>query len=733
MNLKPPVPENETARLEALYRYEVLDTPPEENFDRIARLAASFCNMPIALICLTDQNRQWLKSKVGASLTEVPRDISICAYTILQPDPLIVSDTLGDERFSQSPLVLDNPRIRFYAGVPLQTPEGFNVGTLCVVDRIPRAFGPEQQEALQVLARQVVFELEMRRTQAPTVPARHETEVAFSCCKATIDLLLSVTPVLFFRINRAGTFLDFGAGKNMIPYVPPDQFLGKTIEDVLPLEVAKKTRHYLHQALTTGVLQVFEYSLLEGEVVRHYEARMAAINAEEIVAVVRDTTEEKVKASVLEYHALHDTLTSLPNRVLFCDRLEQVILAGKRAGTSAAALILHVDSLSEITNTLGHQYGDRLLQEIGSRLKRILRAVNTVARLGEDIFGVLLPHAGADGSVVVSKKILDALSAPVVLDTLSLQAKISIGIALAPDHGTDTDTLLRRAEVAMYLALQSESGYAVYVSEHDPYTPTRLILMGDLRYALEHGEQLFLVYQPKVNLRTASFKGVEALLRWQHPQQGLIPPDKFIWLTEQTGLIKPLTQWVLDEALRQARAWQEAGLDIAVAVNLSARNLHDPRLPEDVAALLEKRGVLPSCLEVEITESALMADPVRAQDSLTQLSRMGIKIAIDDFGVGYSSLSYLKRLPVDVIKVEKSFTLGMTTNSNDAVIVRSIIELGHHLGLKVVAEGVENQEIYDRLVALGCDMAQGYHMSRPITPEQMMPWLKASPWGKQED
>jgi EAL domain-containing protein (putative c-di-GMP-specific phosphodiesterase class I) len=303
----------------------------------------------------------------------------------------------------------------------------------------------------------------------------------------------------------------------------------------------------------------------------------------------------------------------------------------------------------------------------------------------------------------------------------------SIGVAIFPDHGQDADTLLRRADVAMYVAKRAGSGYASYALEQDTHSPNRLSLIAELRPAIDHG-QLLLHYQPKIEIATRRITSVEAVVRWEHPRHGMMMPDLFIPLAEQSGLIRRLGLWVLKTALKQVKAWQDAGLNLQVAVNLSMRNLHDPQLPDTIQEILLRYGVPPELLKVEITETTLMGDPEHAVKLLTRLNELGVKVAIDDFGIGYSSLAYLRRLPAEEIKIDKSFVLDMTTEENDAVIVRSTIDLGHNLGMKVVAEGVESQESWDLLAKWGCDLAQGYYMSLPLAPEDLTRILRRSNW-----
>ena len=429
------------------------------------------------------------------------------------------------------------------------------------------------------------------------------------------------------------------------------------------------------------------------------------------------------QAEVNEHQALHDSLTDLPNRTLFHDRVHQALSSARREHVPAAVMIMDLDRFKEVNDTLGHASGDELLKQVGLRLRDSLRESDTVARLGGDEFGILLPKVlDAEAAVAVARKLRTTLEEPMTIHGLALQMEASIGIALFPDHGSDVQGLLQRADVAMYVA-KEQSGCEVYTSERDEYSPDRLTLLTELRRAIDRG-QLGLHYQPKAELRTGEIHGVEALVRWNHPERGTILPDEFIPPAQKTGVIAPLTMFVLDEALRQCRTWALQGLELCVAVNLSTRNLLDVHLPDTVGQLLTRWEVPPRLLELEITESTILADPVRAMQILSRLDEMGVRLAIDDFGTGYSSLAYLKRLPVDELKIDKSFILGMEESENDAVIVRSTIDLGRNLGLRVVAEGVETQAAWNHLVALGCDVAQGYFLSRPAPAEQLTEWLR---------
>ncbi|HLZ09189.1 MAG TPA: EAL domain-containing protein, partial [Chloroflexota bacterium] len=446
------------------------------------------------------------------------------------------------------------------------------------------------------------------------------------------------------------------------------------------------------------------------------------------VVSVRDVTARKHSEELLQHQAMYDALTDLPNRNLLHHELERLLFAGTKTGESFATLLMDLDRFKEVNDTIGHQYGDLVLREVGTRLRRILRQTDLVARLGGDEFAILLPEAGAESASRVAEKIGKLLEEPFEIDGYMLSVGVSIGIAIYPAHGEDPDALLRRADIAMYVAKRHQSGYVVYQADEDHHTPTRLQLMGELRSAIATN-QLVLHYQPQVDLKTRSVTRVEALVRWQHPQRGLIEPSQFIAMAESSGMMVPLTRWVLRTALHQCQMWLESGHRLSVAVNLSAQNLRDPWLPSLIIELLGASHVPPELLQLEITESSLMSDPARALETLRSLSRAGVRISIDDFGTGYSSLAYLKRLPVNEIKIDRSFIFQMAGDTNDEVIVRSIIGLGHDLGLTVVAEGVEESLTWDRLAHLNCDIAQGYYMSRPKPARELAEWLSTGSFG----
>lgn len=428
----------------------------------------------------------------------------------------------------------------------------------------------------------------------------------------------------------------------------------------------------------------------------------------------------KRNAELERHRAVHDELTGLPNRSLLHEHIDQAILKAKRDSDTIAILLMDLDRFKEINDTLGHFYGDYLLQLIAPRLRGAIRESDMVARFGGDEFAILLPGVGLEGAVQVSEKIFDAIKEPFRIEGHDLKVDTSIGIALYPNHGKESEMLLQHADVAMYVAKNCEEKYAIYDVEHDENSLTRLMLTADLREAIKKN-QLVLHYQPKVSTTGNQVHGVEALVRWCHPNHDdLIPPDNFISIAEETGLINPLTLWVLDNAFAQMGEWKKAGLIIPMSVNLSVRNLHNLDFPRQVEELLDKWHIDdPSLVTLEITESSMILNPTRSQDTIMKLHSLGLLLSIDDFGTGYSSLALLKNMPAGELKIDKSFVIDMLNNENDLVIVRSTIELANNMGFKVVAEGVENKKILDKLEMLGCEVVQGYHLCPPLPPAEL--------------
>jgi diguanylate cyclase (GGDEF)-like protein len=427
-----------------------------------------------------------------------------------------------------------------------------------------------------------------------------------------------------------------------------------------------------------------------------------------------------------EHQANHDALTGLPNRKYLLEALDRALgeaVGGRRVGL----FLLDLDRFKEVNDTLGHQMGDRLLEHVADRIRGALRPEDLVARLGGDEFAVLLPSVpDAFAATDVALRIQAALAEPFRFEGVLLELEASVGIALYPDHGADVQQLQRSADVAMYLAKEARSGVEVYSSDKDRNSTTRLGLLGALRQGIE-GNQLELHYQPKVSLSTGAVVGVEALVRWRHPHRGLIFPDEFIPLAEHSGLMHRLTAHVVDSALEQAARWWSVGLEIPVAVNVSARDLHATALAETVDRGLSRYGLPARAIRLELTERVLMAEPTRVADTLAALERLGVRLSLDDFGTGYSSLVLLQRLPVSEIKVDRSFVKRLSSSPDDTKIVRSIVDLAHALGIEAVAEGVEDEDVWDLLETIGCDSAQGWYVSRPLPADRATEWLLRHP------
>ncbi|HEU5000013.1 MAG TPA: EAL domain-containing protein [Lapillicoccus sp.] len=425
-----------------------------------------------------------------------------------------------------------------------------------------------------------------------------------------------------------------------------------------------------------------------------------------------------------QHEALHDMLTGLPNRELFRRRLERGLATVRQGDTSMAVLLFDLDHFKEINDTLGHHVGDEVIKEVAGRLRSMAPDGATVSRLGGDEFAVLLPDVDLALAQQQGQRFVEALQIAIDVHGVRMIIAASVGIALAPQHADSVETLLKRADIALYRAKSNRGEIQAYRPEIDQHTIERLALLGDLHTAVENDE-LRLLFQPQVSAGTLDVVAIEALVRWMHPRHGVVKPDVFIPLAENSGLIAPISRWVLEESVAALARWRTSGHDFSMAVNMSARVLSDLDLPGHVADVLDRHGVPASRLTVEVTESTIMADPIRALDVLGQLRAMGVSLAVDDFGTGYSSLAYLRRMEIDELKIDKSFVLQMGVDDNSAIIVRSTVELGHSLGLSVTAEGVEDGPTQDSLVALGCDRIQGFHVSRPLTADALEAWLAA--------
>jgi len=457
----------------------------------------------------------------------------------------------------------------------------------------------------------------------------------------------------------------------------------------------------------------------------------SSIIAYQAGAMILDQTAElRSQTASLEkqatYSSTHDSLTDLPNRSLFYDRVEQAILAANNQNNSLSILLLEIENYNDIYDTLGRNSSDLTLKQIASRLQGVFKYQENIARIEGNIFSLLITDPQTD-TLEVAKNIQQSMQTAFVVERLQVPIHTATGIVNFPDHGEDVDTLVQRAGVALYMAHNNKEGYATYDPSFDQHSPHRLTLMSELRHAFTRDE-LTLYYQAKVSIQTDEIYGAEALVRWNHPKHGFISPDEFIPMAERTRTIQQLSAWVLRQAFTDCAKWHQEGLDLTISINLSAKDLQDPELPDLIAGIQVATHINPEWVVLEITEGSIMTDPEQALEIIQRLHEMGYKLSIDDFGTGYSSLAYLKKMPLTELKIDRSFVQDILHSENDAVIVNATINLAHNLGLQVVAEGVEDAEIMAKLKEYDCDIAQGYYLNRPQSVADFNTWLTDSQW-----
>ncbi len=726
---------SEAARLQVLGQYDLLDKNQQAQFDDLTRLASQILKTPIALIEVIDQHRVWFKSKIGFKASEMPRLGAFHGRTTLQNRLIVVKDTLKDKRFALSPFVVSEPHVRFYAGIPLTTAEGFVLGTLSVLDVVPRVLDKEQKKALRALANQVMLLIESQRRR-PILPSIlqdlteeldgrskdvewvRKTETRLKCI-----LDHNITGISF--ANLEGTITEANdAFCELVGYTDDDILAGQlNWRNLTPAEL-----HHLDDKAVETIKASGSCAPIETEYIRKdgrrvpvlFAAALLSGSQEEIVCFSVDVTDHKRAQSKMSYLAFHDPLTDLPNQALYKDRLDQAIALARRNEQMLAVVLVSLDRFKIIHDTLGYVTADLLFQEVAERLSGCVRECDTVARIGNEEFALLLTQVRrAEDAAKIAQDIGEVLSVPFSIDGQELFLTCSIGISLSPDDGTDSVSLLKNAGTAQNRAkLQDGNDYQFYTSGRTTKALRQLLLENNLRPGLSNGE-FVIHYQPQLNITTFQVVGMEALVRWQHPALGLLYPVDFITLAEESGLIVSLGEWVLRSACAQSKSWQDAGYDpVRLAVNLSARQFRQPKLVDTIKQILSETGLDPHFLELELTEGSVMSDPDEAIHKLLELKAMGLQISIDDFGTGYSSLNYLKRFPINTLKIDQSFVAEINTGPDDVAIVTAIITLAHALNLNVIAEGVETQEQLELLRVLKCDEVQGYMFGLPLCAEE---------------
>ncbi len=711
-----PIPDDDPARVLALHSAQILDTPEEEAFDRITRLAAQLLNVPIALVSLVDANRQWFKSKVGLEATQTARDISFCGHALFEEEPLLISDALADPRFADNPLVTGPPFIRFYGGVPLSALDGHVIGTLCVVDRIARVLSEAERSALVDLARMVEEQIQRREI---TLASAKLLDTLRDSEERHRQLVEHAPEAYLVNDGTAIRFIN-QAGLRLLGAERVDQIVGMSLFEIVAPEYHQAVRNRAAQALQTmrpNLPMEMKWVRMDGTMV-DVETNTVSYNTNgkvHIQIVARDNTIRKQYKNELEQLATRDVLTGLPNRAVLRDRLEQGIARWGRQQQGAVIAFLNLDHFKNINDAFGHSTGDQVLTTIGKVLEGSVRKNDTVARIGNDEFVLILEGINEAELKELLKRLVDNIGQPIKALREEITVSCSVGYSRFPTDGATADALLNAADTAMYRAKDlGRATISCYEPEMQSVMSERMTMERRLRLALTQHE-FVLHYQPKVDLRSGKVVGLEALVRWLHPELGLIAPVRFIPVAEETGLIVAMGEWILRTACEQAVAWQQAGFaDMPVAVNLSARQFLQPDIVARVNEIVQASGLAPALLELELTESLSMDSPERTISVLGELKALGITLTIDDFGTGYSNLSYLKRFPLDKLKLDQSFVRDLAQSSEALAISQAIITLAHSLHLKVVAEGVESREQLAMLAQQGCDELQGFYFSKAL-------------------
>lgn len=724
-----PIPDNEQARLAALRRYDILDTPSEECFEVFPRLVVRAIGVPSAVISFVDSDRQWFKARINVSDQQTPRDIAFCAHAILRDRPLVVEDATTDIRFHDNPLVTAPGGVRFYAGAQIRTSEGFAIGVLCAIDSTPRDLSEAQLETLRELASLVADQLELRRANQRLAQELAERE-------RTEQLLRSISRNLELSNLRLDAALNnfvhglcmFDGDRRLVVsnarFAEIYALRPNEIERGVPLskiQSACMDRGTFVDSWSDRRLGRSPHAISEMRLLQ--DGRAILVQCQPIagggwMTVHEDITERYRSEQKIAYMARHDLLTGLLNRGAFHERMDEACARLRRWGETFSVILLDLDHFKLVNDSLGHPAGDALLCAVVSRLKACIRETDVLARLGGDEFAILQTRTKDSYNEVMAfaDRIVDCLTDPIAIEGQQLAISTSAGIALAPQHGADSDELIKNADLALYRAKAAgRNRYAIFETAMKDRANARQQLEGELRRAiLCHEFELY--YQPQIEVGSRRVCGVEALLRWCHPQRGFIPPSEFIPIAEETGLIERLGEWVLREASAEAMRWPAS---IKLAINLSPVQLSRGTLSETVMQALLQSGLPAERLEVEITENVLLENEVKNLAVIEQLRSFGVSVALDDFGAGYSSLSYLTSFPFDRIKIDKFFSMNLVDRSDCAAIVSSVITLARGLGISTVAEGVETMRQFELLREAGVDCCQGFLFGHPVPASKL--------------
>ncbi len=726
------------------------DTEVDPLMDGLIALAAQACDTPIALLCVTERDRQWFTSRMGLqSLVDTVQAYGLCALAVWGEGLMEVEDLTLDPRFQHKVLPQGEPLIRFGAALPLWDEQGASLGVLCVIDTVPRSLSEPQRQALAHVASLGASLLSRRKADLLAMAQQRRLALlaAFDgLSQGDIDpesLMARAVEVAHqgtgFARSKLSTVAQ-GAHRLEVKAAVgwPRDIQGRVIDDVDDADQARQalmqcTPVVAHHAGSgrgvcsgitvaipgpagpVGVLGVHadQPDAMSPELSAFVQGLANSVG----LALTRRQTSER-----LAYLAQFDALTGLPNRHLFRDSLAQSLIRAARHSQSVAVMVLNLDGFQLINSKLGHAAGDQLLVQVARRLRGTIRADDHLSRRGGDEFGMVLTDLGhADDMAQIVQKILAELARPCQLDGQDIFLSASAGVSMFAADGSEADALIQKAEMALQRAKeQGRNTVQFYAPEMNARVEQRLRLESSLHHALNRGEFL-LHYQPKLSTSSDRPCSAEALLRWRHPEEGVLGPQAFIPILEETGLIVQVGLWVLAEACAQLRRWDALGLHVStVAVNLSARQFRQADLVARIQDIMAGEGIDPRRIELEITESMLMRDPEAAAIVLGQLKDLGVQLSVDDFGTGYSSLAYLKQFPLNALKIDRAFICSIPQDPDDAAITLAIINLAHNLKLKVVAEGVETEEQARFLMAHGCDVLQGFHFSRPVDAQTFL-------------
>ncbi len=708
-----PVPENEERRLAELYTYELLDTPAEAAFDRLTHALCHALDVPIATITLVDRNRQWVKSARGLDLAEAAPQPPFCGHVVYHNAPLLIEDTRRDERFREHPLVTGPPYLRFYAGMPLTSANGLPLGAVCALDTRPRRLTAEGLACHEDIAHAVSELAEIRRLEGFLERERR---------------LFAAGPTVIFRWGaEPGWPMQYASASlaEVFGY-QPEALLGTAFTEL----VHPTDRPRVEQELATDIERGATRYKPEPYRLRHADGSYRWVQDVRLIewdesgqwlglyGYLNDITERVELEAQLDQHRFYDTRTGLPNRALFEERLDRAVREHHTRQGGLAVIALDLADFHAINDSLGHAGGDAVLQAVGERLSRLVGPTDTVARLSGDEFGLLVHRLdGVEAAIHLAERIVETVAAPYKTTGVDIPINVRTGLRLCPDGPCSTKTLLEQADAALNQAKSEGASYRFFSEELTGQARQRLELVADLRQALAEEEQLAVHYQPQIDLYTGHWAGVEALVRWRHPQRGWISPATFIPAAERAGLIEWLGHWVLEQACAQGRAWLAQGVAFGrVAVNVAVPQLHDDRFVEQVLSTLTKTQLPANYLEIELTESLMVAPNGPVIERLETLRRYGVRVTVDDFGTGYSALSYLKDLPIDRIKIDRSFVQGLPKECRMLAVTRAILALGHSLQHTIIAEGIEDEHERTALLAEGCRYGQGYLLAQPAPP-----------------